>query len=166
MCFYFIDKETQHFARFADFECAQRVPPQSVTVCHSGGGVLSMWRSSSLSCLRVLPALRARCDHVFTSVIKKRSTLHVSPILSARRGCSHSQSQSATVERASESGSVAVVAALLFFAFSKKVESAHAPQHANARQRRQHNVIRDEYSPYRCSRRLKREPVSPAVWQS
>ena len=23
--------------RFADFECAQRVPPQSVTVCHSGG---------------------------------------------------------------------------------------------------------------------------------
>ena len=54
--------------------------------------------SASSSCLRVLLALRARCDHVFTSLIKKRSTLHVLPILSARRGCPHSQSQSATVE--------------------------------------------------------------------
>ena len=60
--------------------------------------MLWMWRSSTLSSLRVLPALRARCDHVFTLLIKKRSTLHVLPILSARRGCSHSQSQSATVE--------------------------------------------------------------------
>ena len=54
--------------------------------------------SASSSCLRVLLALRARCDHVFTSLIKKRSTLHVLPILSARRGCPHCQSQSVTVE--------------------------------------------------------------------
>ena len=60
--------------------------------------MLWMWRSSSLSSLRVLLALRARCDHVLTSLIKKRSTLHVLPILSARRGCPHSQPQSATVE--------------------------------------------------------------------
>ena len=60
--------------------------------------MLWMWRSSSLSSLRVLLALRARCDHVLTLLIKKRSTLHVLPILSARRGCPHSQPQSATVE--------------------------------------------------------------------
>ena len=58
---------------------------------HSGGGVLWRCRSTSLSILRVPLALRARSDHVFTLLIKKHSTLHVLPILSARRGCPHSQ---------------------------------------------------------------------------
>ena len=43
--------------------------------------------SPSLSILCVPLALRARCDHVFTLLIKKCRITHVLQVLSARRGC-------------------------------------------------------------------------------
>ena len=145
--------------------------------------------SSTLSSLRVLPALRARCDHVFTLLIKKHSTLHVLQILSARRGCPHSQSQSVTVchsgggefnissgpEKAptgAPDGSLKSPCrrqcecrgGVACFCILKKSFSHHMRGNLQLREKGpQRRVLRSLHFAYRCSRRLVEEPVPSAV---
>ena len=51
-----------------------------------------------------------------------------------------------------------------FLSFKEKYESIRAPPHAIAWSGSRRRVLRGQYSPYRCSRRLWRKPVTPAVW--